>query len=937
MSRSDEPTAGVLPTSLSIHSLLINPALPSGSSARPGARDIPPTYLSHLPPASIGDFSTYIAQFGDQYDRYIRSKRLVLQQHLAALDRDVRTGDGASTSSNTDAYEARLARQIDGYGSVSNFSRLSLDDTRSMISEGADLGSPSLENELNGEFGHIAATTRRLPEVFAAENFDLKNPRTFDIACEGLGLVAEYVDEKATRRVTQQTTVLQDLLSDHMDLVERQLVDEVSAVGPVFFSALQDLRELESLAAMSLAALESLRQDYAKLQHDRSAQGLGQASLVSAGERVACLRRNILAVEQRVSGGRQLCQAIAQDDPIEATTALWQAFSESKKLSPVIAAVPIVERVDVQAEDAWQRYLRRGQDSLLRHLIGDVEAVVAQADVATVLQNMRLRYLRKRPESAASTTPSIEPVRASIEADIRLLVTTRGIDAGLSEYRDGIVRMAKAITKNHLPASDENDSVASGATQQAPVQKTAALSKALRALAPEDFADMLENICVQTCTFLRRVQTHQKLLTDLLTRLPDEIGAESWQVVSSQDLLNTLIDVTQGRLGKVLNVRSEENSILDANIIRRLFVVVRVFVSECESLTGSNGQSLLAICDRQLLASTAKLCAAKTSNLAKAVETDSWQALKTIGRSTDAAFSSLTSIELADAESWLVESDLENDLEVQLEGRTLTASAAHLIGTLHVEMSLGYHVVPCRNTITSSIIEQLRLFNSRACQLILGAGATKSAGLERITAKHLAVAAESLRNIASLLPGIKQLLLKLAPRSQANDLDKVRAAYDDHIGEIHEKLVSIMADRAAAVCGQVANVQWPSRSSRETTVAPPAASAVGPDGVDAGTGTHESAPGDSAAAGVETSTFMTTLIKDTLVLYRVINRLLPAETVSDIMHRVVELERQKLVLALADIRATSEDAKVQIDWDLDQFVNRVGQLAPRVTLAPFFS
>jgi hypothetical protein len=46
--------------------------------------------------------------------------------------------------------------------------------------------------------------------------------------------------------------------------------------------------------------------------------------------------------------------------------------------------------------------------------------------------------------------------------------------------------------------------------------------------------------------------------------------------------------------------------------------------------------------------------------------------------------------------------------------------------------------IPTLTTETMNrIVDILNLFNSRTCQVILGAGAMKSAGLKNITAKHL--------------------------------------------------------------------------------------------------------------------------------------------------------------------------------------------------------
>lgn len=59
-----------------------------------------------------------------------------------------------------------------------------------------------------------------------------------------------------------------------------------------------------------------------------------------------------------------------------------------------------------------------------------------------------------------------------------------------------------------------------------------------------------------------------------------------------------------------------------------------------------------------------------------------------------------------------------------------------------IEMLLDYlRVIINISSLTtdtmSRIIEYLKAFNSRTCQVVLGAGAMRSAGLKNITAKHL--------------------------------------------------------------------------------------------------------------------------------------------------------------------------------------------------------
>jgi hypothetical protein len=49
--------------------------------------------------------------------------------------------------------------------------------------------------------------------------------------------------------------------------------------------------------------------------------------------------------------------------------------------------------------------------------------------------------------------------------------------------------------------------------------------------------------------------------------------------------------------------------------------------------------------------------------------------------------------------------------------------------------------------VLNRVLELLKLFNSRSCQMILGAGALRSAGLKNITAKHICGASIFIGNI----------------------------------------------------------------------------------------------------------------------------------------------------------------------------------------------
>lgn len=96
-------------------------------------------------------------------------------------------------------------------------------------------------------------------------------------------------------------------------------------------------------------------------------------------------------------------------------------------------------------------------------------------------------------------------------------------------------------------------------------------------------------------------------------------------------------------------------------------------------------------------------------------------------------------------------------------------------------------------------IELLSLFNTRSCQLILGAQAMRVSSLKSITAKHLALCSQSIVLLLHLQqPFIEALLLGL-PASKRTilqpEFDRLRQDLSTHLEGIHSKLVGIMEDK----------------------------------------------------------------------------------------------------------------------------------------------
>ncbi|KAI0341623.1 Vps54-domain-containing protein [Trametopsis cervina] len=183
----------------------------------------------------------------------------------------------------------------------------------------------------------------------------------------------------------------------------------------------------------------------------------------------------------------------------------------------------------------------------------------------------------------------------------------------------------------------------------------------------------------------------------------------------------------------------------------------------------------------------------------------------------------------------------------------------------------------------SRVIELLKAFNSRTCQVVLGAGAMRSAGLKNITAKHLALASQSLSIMISLIPYVREAFRRHLNQKQAVmliEFDKLKRDYQEHQNEIHAKLIAIMGDRLSAHIKTLQLVDW--------NVPKP------------GGGPNE---------------YMELLSKETVTLHKVLSRYLSVSVVEFVMSQVFAAINHRLSEEFAALELPSIEAKERLLGD----------------------
>ncbi|CAM1508252.1 Fc.00g051000.m01.CDS01 [Cosmosporella sp. VM-42] len=523
-------------------------------------------------------------------------------------------------------------------------------------------------------------------------------------------------------------------------------------------------------------------------------------------------------------------------------------------------------------------------------------------------------------------------------------------------YREAIMREIRNLIRRPLPSSNDDDnesmmsvSTASGGRHLSNQEKSSILARNLRALEPEDGEELLTKIYLGVTETLRRVTTQVKVLLEITASLSDPQGEglksptmrspmtsprpdrhpgfpfnasfeaqeELHKTLDVANLLGQAVDVAIDKIVKVLKVRAEQTSQLSLDLFLRYFTLNLYFANECESISGRSGTPLKTVVNGHIKDFVQRNRDQEMQKLAQGMESDQWAA-----KDFDEKNSNLLNLILASSTQdafewtestkiWIPYSEFETSngdadpietngtgkekiriATIDSESFMLPKSAILCLEGIVKFSHLITGIPSMTSDIASSLIAYLQLFNSRCTQLILGAGATRSAGLKNITTKHLALASNALSFIATLIPHIREFVRRHAGSgasvsSLMGEFDKIRRLLQEHQDSIYQKLVEIMSGRAAIHARTMKGIDWDADGTKST---------------------HG---------------YMETLAKETTTLHRVLTKHLPEMSIQMIMLPVFASYKDQL-------GSTYKDADLKTEAGLQSMLNDVEFLAMRL-------
>ena len=483
-------------------------------------------------------------------------------------------------------------------------------------------------------------------------------------------------------------------------------------------------------------------------------------------------------------------------------------------------------------------------------------------------------------------------------------------------------------------SDDDNESTMSASTQggrhMTQQEKSSILARNLRALDPQDAEEMLKKIYANVGEALRRLGTQVKVVLDITSSFnrgtttrgvkspmsPPAANMDSYmngapvnpavrvtvqqediqQTLDMSNLLGQAVDIAQAQITKVLKVRSDQSIRLSLSQFLRYFHLNRLFADECEAVSGRGGIALKTVVNAHIKDFVHHAAEVERQRLIHGVDADRWDA-KDFTDGDNQMLSWVIEASTREIEAWIKTSviwaydssgmngvrqtngtvingappkDKIRSATVDEQKFILPESALTVLSGITQFEQLITGIPSMTQDITSALLEYLKVFNSRCQQLILGAGATKTAGLKNITTKHLALASQALSFIIALTPYVREFVRRHSAGAGGLmvEFDKVKRLYQEHQSGINDKLVDIMSGRASTHVNTMRKLNW-----------------------------------DEPAVNQKVNAYMETLMKETVTLHKVLSKHLPDMTVRMIMDPVFSSYREQWGKAFTEVDA----------------------------------
>ncbi|KAG0705085.1 Vps54-like protein-domain-containing protein [Suillus ampliporus] len=756
---------------------------------------------------------------------------------------------------------------------------------------------PSADNPLTPRTpraGKLLTPLSSVPQVFFDAQFNLGDPQTFNAVIE-----RQEEDEGSSDPSSLSYSLpLLEKLSHHADTIEQHLVREISLRSTSFFAALTNLQDLQTESEECLDRISKLRGLLKDVDEKGAKRGLEivrtESKLLNLGS-ICSGVKEVGAVLEMTGVAKGLVAAGQWGEAltvIESVEALWdpdegqpavsgrearvERVPTNRRLSPLppMPESPPPESEGTRKTPSIPLSSLIAFSSLPVHLSALTMEIASSltTELVSVLKLDLLERVNGAPEPNVNVNLSLKD---RLRPVLQGLLRTKGIREATVSWREVVTSELQGIVKHHLPLfnTDEEGS-------KDPKAAPSGLANLLRSKEHAEFLSLLSQLYTSLLNeVLRSLQAHKPSVD--ITSLQEEL----------LDILSASADLSNKLAAVVIGYRAEQHAQLDLPGFLTFFNTSWDFVVQCEVICRRMIMGLRGVVLGQAKHFLQAFHQARISQSAKLVEDEQWNPMPEVPAALQHMADVLVDSAVRDSPELIVgerdsSTSAPNPLPSQLPSSNPIGSAPSskylrieerpyfcvsatgaVLSLLFDYLKLIVNLSMLNIDTMSRVIEFLKAFNSRTCQVVLGAGAMRSAGLKNITAKHLALASQSLSIMIALIPYVRETFRRHLSPNQARD-------FQEHQSEIHSKLIAIMGDRTSAHVKSLQNVDW-----------------------------------DRPKQGEGVNDYMELLVKETVTLHRVLSRYLTAPVVEYVMSQVVAAINHRLSEEYSKIDLQNQEVK----------------------------
>ncbi|KIR70785.1 hypothetical protein CNBG_9448 [Cryptococcus deuterogattii R265] len=713
-----------------------------------------------------------------------------------------------------------------------------------------------------------------VPSVVFDSSFSLADPSTWE------ALTSSSSDNSPDESTQEQ-------LSTHLDTLERHLLYEISLRSTSFFSALSNLQDLHSESSGCLKQITSLQSSLRDISITQAAKGL---AIIDCQERLHLLKATVKGVE-----------ALGEvEDIIGVADRLVNEGDWEGGLSEVEDIVRW-----------WNKYSGQGDESelplvslaALSSLPSRVASLVNV--ISTSLTSALISYLTSLFSRPISQSPSSDELKGSLGPMLEGMVKCGKVGEVENLWIEVATIGIREESRKALPLNDEDSS---GKLET----RGNTLAQIIQSMDHSAFLSLCTKMYDVLLARITMVKTVGEIMEEAVQSLsstsplsitsnPHPHPNQAPNISLSETLLSS-VTLAHTRLSKILSVRTSPHSSLSLRSFLSIYRLTFQFINSSEKITGRTIVPLRGVLASQAKSWVQEWHQERLTKSARLVEEEIWTQVD-VKTKVQHSVDLIVKSERTDPEECILSADGDDDENGKesesKEGDKVVGKQLHvgskkffvvkataeslvlLSGYVGVVVNLG----EVGGDVISRVIEFLKSFNSRTCQVVLGAGAMRSAGLKNITAKHLALASQSLSVVVALMESLKGLGKRLMGERWGileGEFGKLKRDYEEHQNEIHLKLVAIMADRLAVHIGSLRQIDF---NASSTTPAGP-------------------------------HSYAEMLVKESSTLHKVLTKYLGHDEVEGVMKRVIGEIGRRLGEEFGKIEVQNEDAKKKMLQDV---------------------